>query len=182
MKKLFLSCIQLLMSALLITGSASAQRTISASVTTGQPGNSESSLTTSVNETAKAGADIKDIHVRAVKNFNRQYKDARDVKWLNADKTIMASFEKDGIHNRVIYYKNGRWLHTILSYDPSRLPEPVREIIKSNFRNYDITWVTEVQERNNVFHFVNIENEKSFKQIAVCDDRFSIYKNFRKVR
>ena len=182
MKKLFLSCIQLLMSALLITGSASAQRTISASVTTGQPVESETSATKNINETAKAGADIKDIHVRAVKNFNRQYKDVRDVKWSNADKTIMATFEKDGVQNRVIYYKNGRWLHTILSYEPSRLPEPVREIIRSNFRNYDITWVTEIQERDKVFHFVNIENAKSFKQIAVCDDRFRIYKDLKKIR
>ena len=176
MKKLFLSCIQFMVSVLLITGSASAQPTISASV----PGQPEANL--SAGETAKTRTDIKDINVRAVRSFSRQYKDARDVKWSNADKTITAYFKKDGIQNRVIYLKNGRWLHTLLSYEPARLSESVRDIIEANFRNYDITWITEVHTPGNVIHFVNIENENFFKQVAVWDDKFNIYKDFRKPR
>jgi hypothetical protein len=178
MKKLFLSYIRLIMAVLLITGSASAQRTISASL----PGQTEATLTTAPGEAAKAEADIKDINVRAVKSFNKQYKDARNVKWSNADKTIMAYFENDGVQNRVIYLKNGRWLHTLLSYGPARLPESVRDIVESNFRNYNIGWITEVQGPENVIYFVNIENAKYFRQVAVCNENFSIYKTLRKTQ
>jgi hypothetical protein len=178
MKKLFVSVIQLIMSALLITGSVSAQKNMArASVATSQPIDTELNTTS-----AKAGADLKDIHARAIRNFNEQYKGATNVRWHNGEKAILASFEENGHRTTVVYYKNGRWLHTLINYNESQLSEHVKSIVKSNFRNYDITWVTEVHEGDKIMYFVNLENERKFRQVVVCNDEIGIYKDFKKSR
>jgi hypothetical protein len=180
MKKLFLSCIQLLMTALLVTGSASAQKTMAkASAETSLPLNPDASFTEGSNEAVKSGSATKDIPVRAIRNFNRDYGSANNVKWHSSEKTNVASFNQNGISNTVVYLKNGRWLHTLLNYDETNLPEGVRSIIKENFRNYEITWVTEVHEANKVMYFVNIQNDRRFKQVYVCNDEFGIYKDYK---
>ena len=181
MKKVFLSSIQLLLSVLLITGLASAQKTLAKNtVVKTQPFETSESLSEKSDETIRTATDISGIHVRAIKNFNRDYKNATDARWYTSGKTIVARFNEDGKSNTVVYLKNGRWLHTLINYDESHLAENVRSLIKQNFAKFDITWVTEVHEADKVIYFLNIENEKRFKQVFVCDGEFGIYKDYRK--
>jgi hypothetical protein len=181
MKQVFLSGIQLLLSVLLITGTASAQKTLAKNtVVKTQPFESSESVTENSDETIRTATDVTGIHVRAVKNFNRDYKNVTNAKWYNSAKTIVASFNEGGKSNTVVYYKNGRWLHTLINYDESHLAEDVRSLINENFDKFKITWVTEVHEADKVMYFVNIENEKRFKQVYVCNGEFGIYKDYRK--
>jgi len=181
MKKLFISVIQLFMSVLLISGTANAQRNM-ASVATSQPLDPEVSSHENISGTVKGGADLKDINTKAIRNFDQKYKDAVNVRWFNSGKVIVAAFEANGQRTTAVYYKNGTWLHTMISYDESELSDHIKSIVKSNFRNYDITWITEVHESDKIMYFVNLENEKKFRQVVVCNDEIGIYKDLNKSR
>ena len=177
MKKLFLSYVPILVTALLLTGHVNAQKNMSkASGTNSQSMVSETSLTGNPLE----GGSPKDFNIKAIKNFNRNYKDATNVSWYKSGKLTVAYFKEDDKQTRVIYFPNGRWLHTMISYDERKLSDDIRYMVKDNYNKYAITWITEVHENDKVFYFINVEKDKDFKQLIAYEDKIWVHTQFKK--
>ena len=174
MKKLLLSPVLFLLSAVLIAGNLKAQKNLAgASVT-----NSEATSANPSTEISKAAP--KDINVRSINDFNRNYKNAANVQWHKTGEVTTASFNENGRITRVMYLPDGRWLHTMISYDKSQLPDDVKSQVERSFRKYTIHSVTEIHERDMVFYHINIENDKYFKNLIAYQDAVWVHNQFRK--
>src|SRR5438105_5883353 len=98
MKKLFLSTSKLLLAIILITGNVNAQKA-SAPPSLGNPGTLQTldSITNSPNDLVNADARLKNISVRAIKEFNKEYKEVANLKRYNSGGLTVASYKQNEI-------------------------------------------------------------------------------------
>lgn len=121
------------------------------------------------------------INAKAVKIFNRRFKDVKDVQWFNGKDLIQASFSKEGKMNRVYYRPNGSWFRTLTTYDGNQLPKFLKNAIKKSYPKHSIVWVTEVRENGLFCYFVNIETAEDFKQILIYQNELFEHQSYQKM-
>src|SRR5215204_2140542 len=120
------------------------------------------------------------INKKAVKSFNRNYPTSASVKWFDSGDLLEAYFVENGKQNRVYYRPKGTWFRTLTSYNESLLNSDIKSLVSENFKNYEITNVTEVHEGIMTCYFINIEAAKDFKQVIVYEGEIWVHKQFRK--
>ena len=170
----------MLLSALLITGNLNAQKNLLRAAVNLEIMSDTNAREENVAESAPRGLAPEAVNTRALKDFNRNYKNATNVHWYNAGKGTVAIFKENSKQTRVVYYPNGRWLHTLFTYGESELSDNLKSIIKNKYPKYSITAITEVHEGDKVFHFINLENDKDYKQLIAYLDEVWIHKQFKK--
>jgi len=174
MKKLLLSPVLFLLSAVLIAGNLKAQKNLASA----SAPNSEANGANPSTEISKS--NLKDINVRSINDFNRNYKNAANVQWHKSGEVTTASFKDNDRITRVMYLPDGRWLHTMISYDESQLPDDVKNMVERKFRKFTIHSVTEIHERDMVFYHINIENDKYYKQLIAYQDEVWVQNQYKK--
>ena len=60
------------------------------------------------------------------------------------------------------------------------MPKDVRQLIKSNFYDYSITQVSEVQKDGSTGYFVKIEEKNSIKTIRVINEEWEVVESLVK--
>ncbi|MEO6704450.1 MAG: hypothetical protein ABIN04_01190 [Ginsengibacter sp.] len=126
---------------------------------------------------AKKVAKFEKATNKALSNFKSSYNDESSVKWLFEPNIMVAKFTKDDIQTAVIYSKKGSWIHSIQNYNESKLPQNVRTLIKnSDFSNYNIGLVQQIDEGNTTFYIVHLLNGKKYKQVVVYDGSIGVLK------
>ena len=128
-----------------------------------------------------------EVNQKAVKNFTRSYKGQSDEVWHNVTDGFIAHFTSGDINYRVDYDKKGNWLHTIRTYDESKLPRDVRHMVKSIYYDFDITQVQEIESPLNVenplnapTYIIHLEGKKEFINLRVCDGEMDEWQKFYK--
>ncbi|PWT77191.1 MAG: hypothetical protein C5B59_04645 [Bacteroidetes bacterium] len=128
-----------------------------------------------------AGADnLNDIHVKAVRDFGKHYRDANDAKWYVVKNGFIARFKSEEKSHMVAYDQKGKWMFTISQYDEFKLPSDVRATVKSEFYDYSITLVEEVQTLGRSFYIVHMQDEKTWKNVKIEDGNMDIVEDFNK--
>ncbi|HVS96061.1 MAG TPA: hypothetical protein VHE54_06225 [Puia sp.] len=61
------------------------------------------------------------------------------------DQTILVRYSEKGVAYKSFYSKDGAWLHTVASYEQALLPAPVKHVVNSAWRGWDILYVDEVR-------------------------------------
>jgi len=121
------------------------------------------------------------INTRALKEFQKTFKQAIDVKWYTTvDGGYIASFATGEVKTSVAYDRKGFWDHTIRSYKEKQLPVDVRCLIKSTYYDYAIMGIKEVNFSKQVVYVVYLQDESHLKIIRVCDGETSELKNYIK--
>lgn len=93
----------------------------------------------------------------------------------------MCRFYIDNISHRAFYSGKGKWLGTVSSYDGSKLDKNVSDRIKSNYYDFNIVYVNQIDmPRNKIFYIVEIQNEKSIRKIRVDNDEMDVVQEFEK--
>lgn len=118
--------------------------------------------------------------IKAANNFRKNFKDVSDVKWFTEKETITASMNRDGKRTNVVYDKKGHWLHTITTYDESRLSNTLRRIVKSVYYDYNINLVQEIREGQVMVYIFHLEDKTGYKQIALYEGEMTVLKEFNK--
>jgi hypothetical protein len=93
------------------------------------------SLTT-LDSTANRGiliTDAKNIHARALKDFQTRFGDSTRALWYSEGNGFSSYFMKNGYVDRAYYNKNGRWEYTLIYYNQDKFPENLKRIVKSNY-------------------------------------------------
>jgi hypothetical protein len=111
--------------------------------------------------------DEKDIHVRALKDFQVRFNNASNVRWFSDSKGFISYFNKDGFNNRAVYDKNGRWQYSLIFYAEDKLPSNVRAAVKSVYFDLTITIVEEVQTTAGMVYIVYMEDKSNIKILKV---------------
>lgn len=118
------------------------------------------------------------MNVRALKDFKKQYKTS-DEKWAKSNDGIVALFQSDHIRYAVHYNKKGHWVSTIKSYSENQLEKNLRRRVKSEYLDYDITGVQEIEYLGpslNHVYLVIMQHENLIKRVRIENGMMSVYK------
>ena len=101
------------------------------------------------------------VSPKARQSFDKSFKDAANAQWYALDKrTYLATFtSKDGRDSRAAFSKNGYMYYAISNGDEKSLPKEERHVIKSNYIDYNISRVAEVNADGQKIWVVNLEDD-----------------------
>ena len=120
------------------------------------------------------------INTRALKDFTANFKKADKVDWLEVKDGYVARFEINGMKTKAYYDQKGRWSATVYTYDQFKLPQDVRRMVRSNYFDFDIYLVNEVNLGNKIIYLVKIQDQQTLKTIRVTDGEMDVYEDFQK--
>ena len=124
--------------------------------------------------------DSWDVHSRALRLFEKDYKNAGKVNWFVIDDGYLAKFTVDGVINKVYYRKNGHWVGSTQQYNEVRLPKEVRHIIRSNYYDFDINTVVEIETVGKIAYYVVMHNSMEWLKVRVMDREIEELERFKK--
>ena len=181
MKKIFLAFTATTILAVALFNNANAQQS-SASVS-----GIEQKLTLSFAATGDThdevynGANASSLNMRALKDFQKSFKDAANVSWYKAENgALLASFTIDEVKNSVAYDKKGRWLYSIKRYSEQKLPKDLRAGVKSVYYDFNIVNIEEVEINDQTIYIIHLEDATSMKTLRICDGDMEEVQNFVK--
>ncbi len=133
------------------------------------------------------------INAHAVEHFKKQYPEATNVSWANipgASGDNQPAQEKIGyvcwfmlhnINNRAYYDKSGSWQYTIAGYGEDKLPKEIRNMVKSIYYDYSITFVNEINmTKGEPVYLVQLQDETSMKTVRVSNDEIDVLEELSK--
>jgi hypothetical protein len=114
---------------------------------------------------------INEIKGRAVRSFQRNFKNAIGVKWYRCSIGYCASMANaDETRSFAYYDQDGTFEYSIRYYKEDKLPREVRHLVKSRFYDYSIYQVSEVTRNRKIAYIVKLEDKTHWKTIKVIGD------------
>ncbi len=140
----------------------------------------EASLLSNANNTPNPNEKATDtITPKVQKSFSKSFKGIENADWYTVDKNYLARFIKDGREYRTLFSKNGYVYYSLANGTEKSLPRDIRHTIKSNYVDYNIGKVTEVNVNNQKAWVVNLQDDENFVIARVLDgglDEMASYK------
>jgi len=173
MKKILKTFMAAVITAVVSTHSAKAQMAVGGSLA-----NDASSSSISVVNGEKEKSALSGIHHRAVKDFQRSFKDITNEQWSKLSDGYVASFTADSMQTRVAYNRKGGWEYTMYYYSEKKLPRDVRSMVKSVYYDYTILQVVEIHLDNQPVYIVYMQDETHLKTIRVYDGEMETVQDY----
>ena len=132
-------------------------------------------LTEMAISSSKSPGDIlaaEKINPRARRLFEKEFKNAQNVKWLQLKDGQLAGFTENETRYAAYYYTNGRKAGLIKGYTADKLQREIREMLEYNYPGYAITYVNEVCAAITGYipvFVVNLLGVNDTKVIKVCE-------------
>ena len=137
--------------------------------------------TSSAIKFAEAADKLASINKKMAKNFTKSYSNAKDISITTGDQNITyVSCFVDGIRNRIAYDKKGHWHSTLRFYSENELPVEVRHLVKSNYYDFNISGVTEVNFMGKRAHVLTLEGKTEWKKLKVVEGEMEEIESFKK--
>src|SRR5882672_10575884 len=96
-------------------------------------------------DTSLIGSNYQHINPKAIRDFIKYYKGSSDAEWSQLkDGRIVCRFVVDNTINRAYYDNKGNSQYTVASYTEDKLPGDIRNMVKSVYYDYAITYVNEI--------------------------------------
>jgi hypothetical protein len=120
------------------------------------------------------------INTRALKDFNKNFKNAGKADWSKIKDGFVAEFKINGVNTKVYYNQKGRWSSTLRTYDQYKLPKDIRKLVRSTYYDYDIYVAYEITIEDQTIYLVKIEDHETVKTIRVTDGEMDVYEDYKK--
>jgi hypothetical protein len=112
------------------------------------------------------------------------YKDAENVTWNKMNNgSSVARFTKDSVKITITYDKKGMWNYTLKRYAENKMPEDVRDMVKSTWYDYSIVEVTEIMlpsERDDIIYNILIKYASNYKILQIRNKEIAIVNEYTK--
>jgi hypothetical protein len=109
------------------------------------------------------------IKSKVIYTFISTFKNVSNLEWYIVDAYYLAEFTMDGRSTRALFYKNGGIFYIISFGSEKDLPVEVRRQIKSNYVDYIITKVSEINSDNKTAWVVNLHDDSHLIIARVID-------------
>jgi len=129
---------------------------------------------------AHAASEMESINSKAIRFFNKDYKNAEAVKWYKLKDGFVSYCYINGNKNKVFYDEKGRWTGSITYYNDKTLPTDIRTAVRSVYFDYTITQAEEIHTGGRVVFQVHLEDEKNWKLVDVAEGEITLVTNFAK--
>jgi hypothetical protein len=117
--------------------------------------------------------DAANVNVKAVKDFNKSFKNVTGEQWYEVSDGFIANFQQDGIETKVAYDQKGRWHCTVRTLTETQLPSDIRDLVKSRYYDFKILVVYEIKHDNTVY-ILKMEDNSTLKTLRVADGEIEI--------
>jgi hypothetical protein len=139
-------------------------------------------LTDNLQSLHMSSLPINKVHVKAMRDFLKRDKAAANADWTVADNGYVVKYTgKNNSRCRTVYSSRGDFLYTIRQYYENDMPRDVRGIVKSEYYDYTITVVDEIEERMKpLVYVVHLEDAATLKNVRVCDREMEVLEEYKK--
>jgi len=121
------------------------------------------------------------VNPPVIRSFLKTYKDVSDERWIEVREGFVALFNYDGTDYQVAYDKKGNLLRTIRSFNEEKMPQDLRHIVKSNYYDYEINRVHEIESPlDPVTYMVQLVGKKELINLRICDGEMEALQKFNK--
>jgi hypothetical protein len=153
---------------LIVCGQVSAQTTEQAFIT-------KNAVITGPFLTSKAAAAVVIVSATALERFHKDYKNAKDVEWVEVPNGFRAYFLQDAVLTAVDYTRTGK-LFSVIRYGEHLLSPYMRMKLEEAFDGLQIREVAEVKmARFTTKGFVVVlEDKTSVKTVQLIEDEISV--------
>jgi hypothetical protein len=138
------------------------------------PGISNEEFTHSTDEFInKQNLKVSEINIKAVRNFQKTFKSARDIHWFKAKVGFLVAFQQH--YEKIVcgYNKEGNWLYSFASYPEEKLPKPLWHRVRQAYGDFSISWINRVQTVSKTIFIVHLESNDAFKNVRIDDREMS---------
>ena len=99
------------------------------------------------------------VNEKVRKAFESSFKNAKDMRWYEANQNFLVKFIQDDQEHNVLYRKNGSTIyHITYGYEMS-LPQSTRNLVKLKYEDFKIARVFNIQQDSRDIWVVNLENK-----------------------
>lgn len=156
--------------ALLLCGAATAQQA------------NRPALTDNLHSLHMSSLPINKVHVKAMRDFLKRGKEAANADWLLVETGYVVKYTgKNNSRCRTVYNSRGAFAYTIRQYYENVMPRDVRGIVKSQYYDYAITLVEEIEARMKpLVYVVHLEDSATFKNVRVCEREMEVVEEYNK--
>ena len=103
-------------------------------------------------------ADAPAISKNVMSSFNKQFSNARDIKWENQADFVKAQFTMNEMVLFAYFNKNGDLIAVTRFISPNQLPLELLSSLKKQHTGYWISDLFEIQSENGTSYFATLEN------------------------
>lgn len=125
-------------------------------------------------------ANGEDVSPRAVKSFNKSFKNATEVKWTVTDSYFKADFALNGQYVSAFYNEDGSMIALTRNLSSLQLPIALQADLKSNYNCYWISNVLEVANEEGTSYYITLETADEQLTLKSSGDSWSTFKKQRK--
>lgn len=141
-----------------------------------QPGSADETLAYSNKKTIGKN----NVNLSAVRDLSNRFGNVENAKWSTNKDFLRARFTRSNIMYMVDYDHNGRWVSTIRVYDENNLRSDIRRIVKSNYIDFEIVKVIELEIGKSQIHFVKLESQTSLLTLHIMNGEIAEIENYAK--
>jgi hypothetical protein len=111
------------------------------------------------------------VSTLAVERFRKDFKDVKNVEWVEISKGYRAYFQENSILTAVDYTKKGK-LYSIIRYGKNLMTKEMKIMIEEAFEAPEIIEVSEVKiaDYATSVYIIVLEDRKSMKTVQIIDD------------
>jgi hypothetical protein len=126
--------------------------------------------------------NISRVHTRAMRDFLKRDKTASNVDWMIVETGYVAKYTDENNSNcRTVYNSRGGFVYTIRQYYENKMPRDIRHIVKSEYYDYTITLVEQIEEtRRPLVYVVHMEDATTLKNVRVCERGMDVMSEYMK--
>jgi len=148
---------------------------------TAQPVN-RPALTDNLQSLHMSTLPINKVHVRAMRDFLKRDEAAANAEWDVVENGYVVRYTgKNNSKCRTAYSCRGEFLYTIRQYYENVMPRDIRGIVKSQYYDYTITVIEEIEERMKpLVYVVHLEDSTTIKNVRVCDREMEVLEEYVK--
>jgi hypothetical protein len=108
-------------------------------------------------------------NVKVYRNFKKAFPSIDNEKWRENNGYLYATFQSNGIVNKLAYTASGRLDYALKSYGEKQLPSTIRSAIKSVYYDFAITHVQELTIGRNTVYLVTLRDDATLRTIRYSD-------------
>lgn len=114
-------------------------------------------------------SDNSSVSQRVLKNFSKSYTDATNVRWMELEKRYLVKFDQNDMKHHALYMKGGYQVYQIGYGVEKDLPVKVQQMVRSNYEDYNISWVFDVNQDSHQAWIVKLLSPKKIVTAVIQD-------------
>ena len=114
-------------------------------------------------------SDNSSVSQRVLKNFSKSYTDATNIRWMELEKKYLVKFDQNNMKHHALYMKGGYKIYQVGYGEEKDLPAKFQEMIKSNYEDYNVSRVFDVDQENKQAWIVNLLSPKNMVTAVIQD-------------